>query len=276
MDNLNYLSSSVYTFPSYARAKTLLPRARKNNQQVLLHKPFTVGMLMQKAANESKYSLLLGADARSQPVFLQMNSCKMGGVLVTCGAGCGKTHQLQVMAESLLRSQNLNQAKIIAVSTNTQEWASFNLSITEKNNQKNILSWYEPAAQEMIGDLTSLAEQRRGGQHAGPAIYLMLDDLSALDQLDWENQINLRWLLEYGPQSHIWPIATLDSTKVSKIPFWVEPFSSFIWGSGFDALSNLPIDCQAVAKQITGLEPGEFMTQLQGEWRSYRLPMLGD
>ena len=276
MGNLNYLSSSVYTFPSYAKAKTLLPRARKNNQQALLNKPFTVGTLMQKAANESKYSLLLGADARSLPVFLQLNSRKVGGVLVTCGAGCGKTHQLQVMAESLLRSKTKNHARLITISTNAQEWASFNLSITEQNNQKNILSWYEPAAQEMIGDLTSLAEQRRGGQHAGPAIYLMLDDLSALDQLDWENQINLRWLLEYGPQSHIYPIATLDSADLSKIPFWVEPFSTFIWGSGFDALSNLPFDYQAVAKQITGLEPGEFMTQLQGEWRSYRLPMLGD
>jgi len=276
MGNSNYLSSSVYTFPSYARAKTLLPRARKNNQQVLLNKPFTVGMLMQKAANESKYSLLLGADARSQPVLLQLNSRKVGGVLVTCGAGCGKTHQLQVMAESLLRSKTKNHARVITISTNAQEWASFNLSITEQNNQKNILSWYEPAAQEMIGDLTSLAEQRRGGQHAGPAIYLMLDDLFELEQLDWENQINLRWLLEYGPQSHIYPIAALDSADLSKIPFWVEPFSTFIWGSGFDALSNLPIDCQAVAKQITGLEPGEFMTQLQGEWRSYRLPMLGD
>ena len=276
MDNLNYLSSSVYTFPSYARAKTLLPRARKNNQQVLLHKPFTVGTLMQKAANESKYSLLLGADARSQPVFLQMNSCKMGGVLVTCGAGCGKTHQLQVMAESLLRSQNLNQAKIIAVSTNTQEWASSHYNSLKKSTQLDVYSWFEPAAQSLIGDLTNLAEQRRIGQFAGPAIYFLLDELTALDQLDWENQINLRWLLDYGPQSHIYPIATLDSTKVSKIPFWVEPFSSFIWGSGFDALSNLPIDCQAVAKQITGLEPGEFMTQLQGEWRSYRLPMLGD
>lgn len=235
----------------------------------------TVGQILEKINAPPDHSVLIGTCLNGLPIFLEFSDPSIGSILVVCDQGCGKTHQLQVISESAVRLSQPGSLQIAVLSLNPGEWTNLLNQPFSAYINKGVFVWYEPKAQKMIETLTGLAEKRRQGQCLDANILFFLDDLQALEDLNWETQVNLRWLLEYGPQSNIWPIATLQTKAFAEMRFWVETFKPKITGSIVDPAFQTCAEGLDLATN-SFLEPGEFSVNLGNRRLQYRLPMLGD
>jgi hypothetical protein len=156
---------------------------------------------------------------------------------------------------------------------NPSEWNRLTDQAPARKYLQGLLAWYDPQAERLIADLTELAESRRGDQRRGPDVLLILDDLPALQDLSWEAQVNLRWLLEYGAQSGIWVVATVNATEVSGFRFWIDTFRTRILGRVTDGAAAEVLAAKATG--VADLAPGQFQAWTGSSWTSYTLPMLG-
>jgi hypothetical protein len=276
MSMINLTTVGSNTFDAYLReAEPVQKWCRKSDKQKSTGQgKNTVGQLIKSAGTLPETSLMLGVCADGMPLFINLFQVPVSPILITCGQGRGKTHHLQVLADSAMQLQRKGNLEIAVLSFNPAEWSD----LCDRPSNRHVIlehyTWYEPKAKKMIEGLTELAERRRMRKDSDDDILLFLDDLEGLLDLDRESQVNLRWLLEYGAQSHIWPIATLDSDQSDGFDFWVEPFKTTINGcagrqmdAGFDKLQ---------AGMVTSLlEPGEFSMPMGKRWLTYHLPMLG-
>lgn len=234
----------------------------------------TVGCLIKSTPGSRSRKLLLGVFDDGMPLFFNFLQQELAPLLINCDAGCGKTHQLQVIADSAMQQQQKDMTSFYVFSLNPAEWCDLQQRAPKNNAEIHAVSWNDPAAIRMIEGLTSTAEKRFEDPKKAADIYLFLDDLPGLLQLDIEAQVNLRWLLSYGPQVQIWPVAALETVKQDDLMFWTNCFKSIIQGcSEWPSYGSLN---DTVACMISSaLEPGEFSLCLGKRWLKYRLPMLG-
>jgi hypothetical protein len=222
-----------------------------------------------------KRALLLGKCTDGLPFLLELGDPELGAVLVACDAGFGKTHQLQVMVDSAIRTHAPHDLQVAVLTLNPEEWSRMSRLPKQKNYFQGCYAWYDSRSDSLVESLTELAEARREGERQGADILLILDDLAAIEDLSMEAQVNLRWLMEYGPQSSIWVIAALDARQTSSKQYWVEPFRTRIIGrvEARQDLENLVL--RTDLPELT-TAPAEFRVWTGEEWLAYRLPLLGD
>ena len=251
---------------------------RRNRAATLTHKrktidTLTVGGLMETIKPAPKRSLLLGKCVDGLTFLLELGDPELGSILVACDSGCGKTHQLQVMVESAVRTHAPHELQVAVLTLNPLEWSRLNRS--QKKYFQACSAWYDPRSADIIESLTVLAEARREGERQGADILLILDDITAIEDLPMEAQVNLRWLMEYGPQSAIWVIGALDARQASSMQYWVEPFRTRIIGrvDSKQHLESLVLHLDSLKHSVI---PGEFQVWTGDDWLSYRLPLLGD
>jgi hypothetical protein len=114
----------------------------------------------------------------------------------------------------------------------------------------------------LIVEMAELAEQRRYGRNHYEVELLAIDDLAALVQNnDYEVNAYLKWLVQNGPRSSIWPVAAIQSSQLWRVQ---------------DSLS------EAFETQITGSttlrlpsgrdEPAAFFVSLDGESIQFSVP----
>jgi len=219
--------------------------------------------------------LLLGECADGLPFLVELGAADRGAILIGCDRGAGKTHQLQVLADSAVRLNAPSDFQVAVITFKPGEWQTWAGSPHNKKFLQGIYAWYDPWVSTFIQNLVDLAEARLDGKQNGPQILLILDDLSFLEELGFETQVNLHWLLEYGAQANIWVAGAIDAVKADQFRFWVEPFRTRIIGvtTSEDAAHILSSRTDSAAD---GLEPGLFRTWTGHDWRTYRLPLLGD
>jgi hypothetical protein len=217
-------------------------------------------------------SILLGRCTDGLPFLMELGDPTLGAILIGCEAGHGKTHQLQVIAESAMRIQSPRHLQIAVLSLNPDEWSSSREGAAGKY-LRGLAAWYDPQAEELIAELVALAEARREGERLGADVLLMLDDLNAAEDLSWEAQVNLRWLLEYGAQSGVWPVATLNAALASELRYWVDTFRTRILGRVNDPELAAVLANREDA-DAAGLLPATFKIWTGTTWLKYTLPLL--
>jgi hypothetical protein len=220
-------------------------------------------------------ALLLGQCADGLPFLVELGDPRMGSFLISCDHGLGKTHQLQVLADSAARLNPPNQLQLGVITFKPNEWQTWQRSPQSKKHLQGIYAWYDPWAEGFIENLVELAEARQNGERTGANVLLLLDDLIFIEELSLEAQVNLHWLLEYGAQVGIWIAGTISAQKTDQYRYWVDPFRTRIIGrvsteKHADLLSLRP-DSAA-----HGLDPAMFRVWTGSGWRTYRLPLLGD
>ena len=235
----------------------------------------TVGKLLSPLQSLPEQSLLLGQCADGLPFLLGLGDPEMGAVLIGCEEGCGKTHQLQVMVDSAIRTNAPHSLQISILTTNPQEWAYLREDQGHKKFLRGINALYDGRAAEIIQELTELAEARRQGQRLGAQVLFIMDDLNFVEELSYEAQVNLHWLLAYGSQSDIWLVGSLNADHASGYKYWIERFRTRIVGS-VGSQEAAEILAMREDSQVYGLLPGEFKVHTGTDWLTYRLPLLGD
>jgi len=83
----------------------------------------------------------------------------------------------------------------------------------------------------------------------------------------------LHWLLEYGAQTHIRSIASLDASQCVKNPFWIDAFRTFLVGriESPSLADNLGYSQDLMESLSPGLD---FIAYTGQTWLKYCLPTL--
>jgi len=234
----------------------------------------TVGSLLNSLKEFPSQTILLGQCADGLPFMMELGKPELGAILIGCDAGCGKTHQLQVMVDSAMCLNSPHEVQIAILSSNINEWDSLKTNAASKKYIYDILAWYDDKSERTIEALTELAEARRQGQQLGTDILLILDDLEHLEGLSYEAQINLHWLLEYGSQSNVWVVGTIDAELSTRFRYWIDPFRTRIVGR-VRASGDADILAMRNDSQVSELSYGRFRAWADTHWMTYSLVPLG-
>ena len=234
----------------------------------------TVGRLLSSIRPFPRRSLLLGQCDDALPFLIELGDPELGAILVSCEKGGGKTHQLQVVVDSAAFLHTPSQLQVAILTFKPEEWQSWQNSPKRKRHLQGIFAWYDPWAESMLQNLVELAEVRRDDQRLGADVLLILDDFNFVEDLSYEAQVNLHWLLEYGAQSGIWPVGAINAHHVKNYRYWVNAFRTRIIGQ-VKLLENHEILAMQPGPGTDNLEPAMFRAWLGDAWRTYRLPLLG-
>lgn len=238
-------------------------------------KATTVGKLVSAIQPGTLPALLLGECADGLPLVIELGDPHLGSILISCEHGLGKTHQLQVMADSAARMNPPSRLQLGVITFKPGEWQTWKRSPHNQKFLQGVYAWYDPYVETFINNLVDLAEARRDGQRTGVHILLILDDLNFIEELSYEAQVNLHWLLEYGTQADIWITGAINAHQAAHLRYWVDSFRTRVIG-------KVTADHQAEVLALRpdsaadGLEPAMFRVWTGFGWRTYRLPLLGD
>ncbi|MCI0550145.1 MAG: hypothetical protein L0287_04250 [Anaerolineae bacterium] len=168
--------------------------------------------------------LFMGVASDGLPMLLNLHDSVPGPLLVVGDAGIGKTDLLQIVARAAGITHTSNALKFGVLTNHTEEWNGFE----RIPNNVGIHPLYADSAQEF---LLTVASWARGSKTESQSILLLLDDLEAATNLDFEARQTLRWLFLRGPARRVWPIVTLNAERSVNLQPWLEAFHTRIFGS---------------------------------------------
>lgn len=168
--------------------------------------------------------LFMGVASDGLPMLLNLHDAVPGPLLVLGDEGTGKTDLLQIVARAAGITHPINELKFGVLTNHTEEWNGFE----RIPNNVGIHPLYADSAQEF---LLTVASWARGSKTDSQSILLLLDDLEAATNLDFEARQILRWLFLRGPARRVWPIVTLNAEQSVSLQPWLEAFRTRIFGS---------------------------------------------
>jgi hypothetical protein len=211
-------------------------------------------------------ALFLGVASDDLPVLLNLNDPIPGPILVSADAGAGKTTLLQTIALAAGAMHAPEALQFGALTNHPDEWSS----VEGVPNNVGVFSLHKQAASDFILSLASWAHDNKTSQQS---VLLLLDDLEAASNLDFDARQNLRWLLLRGPARHVWPIITLNPNRMENILPWLDAFHTRIFGTMRDPRHIKQLD--AVSAEPGSLQNGSHFTLREGDsWLRFWIPSI--
>lgn len=189
-----------------------------------------------------------------------------GPLLVIGDARSGKTAFLQNLAASLDAGDDSGDILFGVLTPRLTEWEAFEAL------PSSLGIW--PARPASIGRLLEQmcvwAEAPR--RHAG--VILLIDGLEMVTEAGADIRRDLRYLLLYGPERGIWPVATLRASQAGAMRTWLDYFTSRVFGRVASATlaEYLTDDPEA---RLDDLLPGvQYLLELPDGWLKFWIPAL--
>ena len=189
------------------------------------------------------------------------------GPILLCGdGGTGKTAFLQTIASAAGQMHAPEELQFGVLTNHPDEWSN----LENIPNNVGIFPLFHRSAEDFI---LSLASWAHGNKTSQQSVLLLLDDLEAATNLDFDAKQNLRWLFLRGPARRVWPINTLNPTRIENIMPWLDAFHTRIFGSIQDSghIRNLDIEAASLNSLMTGTQ----FTLREGEnWLKFLIPAV--
>lgn len=168
-------------------------------------------------------ALFLGVASDGLPVLLNLHDPVPGPILISGDAGTGKTRLLQTIASAAGKMHQPEDLQFGVLTSHPDEWNG----LEEIPNNVGVFPLYHQSADDFI---LSLASWAHGNKTSQQSVLLLLDDLEAATNLDFDTKQNLRWLFLRGPARRVWPITTLNPNRMEGITPWLDAFHTRILG----------------------------------------------
>src|SRR6266498_5976152 len=169
-------------------------------------------------------ALFLGVAFDGLPVLLNLHDPVPGPILVTADPGSGKTTLLQTVALATGKMHQPDEVQFGVLTNHPDEWSG----MENIPNNVGVFPLYNQSAEDFI---LSLASWAHGNKTSQQSVLLLLDDLEAATNLDFDAKQNLRWLFMRGPARRVWPITTLNPNCMENIAPWLDAFHTRIFGT---------------------------------------------
>jgi len=137
-------------------------------------------------------------------------------------------------------------------------------------NNVGVFPLYHESAEDFI---LSLASWAHGNKTSRQSVLLLLDDLEAASNLNFDARQNLRWLLLRGPVRRVWPIITLNPQRMENVLPWLEAFRTRIFGTIQNTQYIDQLD--AGSGDLDSLNSGSQFTLREGDhWLRFWIPSI--
>lgn len=211
-------------------------------------------------------ALFLGVASDELPVLLNLHDPIPGPILITADAGAGKTALLQTIALAAGQMHRPEELQFGMLTSHPDEWSR----LESVPNNVGVFPLYHRSAEDFI---LSLASWAHGNKTSQQSVLLLLDDLEAASNLDFDARQNLRWLLLRGPARRVWPIITLNPNRMENIMPWLDAFRTRIFGTMQNPRQIEQLD--AVSAELESLPSGSHFTLREGEsWLRFWIPSI--
>jgi hypothetical protein len=211
-------------------------------------------------------ALFLGVASDGLPVLLNLHDPIPGPLLIAGDAGTGKTGLLQLISRAAGRIHQPQELQFGVLTGHPDEWSD----IENISNNVGVFPLYHQSAEDFILSLASWAHENKTSRQS---VLLLLDDLEAASNLNFDARQNLRWLLLRGPARRVWPIITLNPHRMESIGPWLEAFHTRIFGTIQNPhhISQLG----AESAELDSLNSGSQFTLQEGDhWLRFWIPNI--
>ncbi len=211
-------------------------------------------------------ALFLGVVSDDLPVLLNLHDPIPGPILIAADPGAGKTKLLQTIAMAAGAMHQPADLQFGVLTNHPDEW-----NVVEGiPNNVGVFRLYSQAAEDFILSLASWAHDNKTSEQS---VLLLLDDLEAASNLDFDARQNLRWLLLRGPARRVWPVITLNPKCMENILPWLDAFHTRIFGTMQDPRHAQQLD--AVSAGLGSLQSRSHFTLKEGEsWLRFWIPSI--
>ncbi len=218
-------------------------------------------------------SALIGLCEDGMPFLMDLSNPSPGSILITGQPGSGKTRLLAALLTSAAQLNDPYSMNFCVISPQLYELEP----LRRFSHCQGIAAPYERDASEMIMKLAAVAEQRRSGRELGPAVILAIDDLAYLagEYLDYGVSAHLRWLLQYGPASMVWPVVTIRSDQAYAVDRrMLAFFSTRFLGQGHYEHDNHKLGYGSRNLSEHFLQEGTFEVLFNNQWIRFTVPSV--
>jgi hypothetical protein len=214
------------------------------------------------------YSALIGMCEDGLPFLFDLKDPSAGSILIVGDENSGKTHLLQTVLSSASALNPPEDVMFSVITTNPGRYQS----MEKVGNCNTVLSAYDRLASELVVELAELTEERRYGRNRGNVEILAIDDLAAFVQNnDYEVNAYLKWLVEHGPSSAVWSIATILPAQAWRIGGGLqEAFGAQL--TGWTSSHQLSPEIQP--QSVNQGDPEMFIASLGDEWVRFWVPEI--
>ncbi len=211
-------------------------------------------------------ALFLGVASDDLPVLLNLHDPVPGSILITADPGAGKTTMLQTIALAAGMMHTPENLQFGVLTSHPDEWNG----MEHIPNNVGVFPLYHKSAEDFILSLASWAHDNKTSQQS---VLLLLDDLEAASNLDFDARQNLRWLLLRGPARRVWPIITLNPNRMENIMPWLDAFHTRIFGTMQNPRQISQLN--AVSAELESLHSRSQFTLREGDhWLRFWLPSI--
>lgn len=209
-------------------------------------------------------SILLGLAEDGLPLLLNLYDPAPGSLLVAGDGCCGKTAFLQFLAQAS-NFQNPGEIQFGVLTPFPEEWTALEVL----PSCLGIWPVYHPAACSFLSRLVSWAQVL---PDINQAVLILFDGLDLLTPGSFQIRHDLRWLLKYGPERHIWPVVTVNPGRLARLETWLDYFQTRILGQlKRQQTARLLVDDQGI--DLAGLQSGsQFCLSRPEGWLKFWLP----
>ena len=228
----------------------------------------TIEQVMQDLGLLPDGSLLLGVATDGLPLLLNLYDPAPGPILVTGDKRSGKTAFLQTIARASDLAPDPGEIQFGVITNHPDEWTA----IESLSGSMGIWPAAHSSAARYLNRLVAWGEHP--GNDGRTAVLLLLDGLDTLILSESIARQDLMWLLSYGPEHRIWPVATFNSGRLPRFASWMEYFGLTIFG-----YINQPNLAEVLtgdaAADLNGLIPGvQFSLHNPEGWLRFWIPSI--
>jgi hypothetical protein len=209
-------------------------------------------------------AIFLGVASDGLPVLLNLHDPVPGPILIGGDAGTGKTAFLQNVASAAGRMHQPRELQFGVLTSHPEDWSG----LESIPNNVGIFPLYHKSAEDFI---LSLASWAHGNKSSQQSVLLLVDDLEAVTNLDFDAKQNLRWLFLRGPARRVWSFTTINPNRMENSTPWLDAFHTRIFGSIQN--ENLARTLNAETAELESLNIGTQFALREGDhWLRFWIP----
>jgi hypothetical protein len=216
----------------------------------------------------AKQSYLIGYALDGLPIILDFDNPNVGSILIKGDRRLSNQMAIYNLLHDLSREIDTDPLDLYLITsyTNKSWWLKQNM------DEKHIILENSSDLKNYLIEFVSLAEQRRNGRERGLPVVILIEEFDVLiNYINDDDRKLLYWLIQHGPYSNIFIIATAINIEISKINNEFDIiFPIQIYTLNVDEKFN-SVDKSLIYKQ-TKTQLGQiYQVQIDQEWIDFTL-----